>query len=61
MDTSSCSSPSSSDNEGQPSDIENEKPQHLSHIVSSANKRARADATSTESLSPPRTSVTNSN
>ncbi|CAF3088628.1 unnamed protein product [Rotaria socialis] len=61
MDTSSCSSPSSSDNEDQTSDIENEKPQYLSHIISSANKRARADATSTESLSPPRTSVTNSN
>ncbi|CAF2641633.1 unnamed protein product [Rotaria sp. Silwood2] len=57
-DTSSCSSPSSaSENEGRTSDIENEEPEP--QFISSANKRARADATSTESLSPPRNSVTN--
>lgn len=57
-DSSSCSSPSSSsENEGPNSDIENEEPQPP--LVPSSNKRARADATSTESLSPPRTSITN--
>lgn len=58
-ETSSCSSPSSSDDEGQLSDVENEEPQTQS--TSSANKRTRADATSTESLSPPRDTVTNTN
>ena len=59
-DSSSCSSPSSSsENEDQTSDIENEDPQP-SLPTSSANKRARADATSTESLSPPRDSTANS-
>lgn len=53
-DSSSCSSPASaSENEGVPSDAENEDPNRVH--VPSANKRARADATSTESLSPPRT------
>jgi hypothetical protein len=57
-DSSSCSSPSSaSENEDQTSDIENEDPQPQS--ILSVNKRARADATSTESLSPPRDSATN--
>lgn len=59
MDSSSCSSPSSSDNDDPKSDIENEEPQL--QAIPSTNKRARADATSTESLSPPRASVTNSN
>ena len=54
----SCSSPSStSENEDPVSDVENEDPQPQS--ISTAIKRARADATSTESLSPPRNSVTN--
>jgi hypothetical protein len=58
-DSSSCSSPSSaSENEDQNSDIENQDPQHQPTL--SVNKRARADATSTESLSPPRDSATNS-
>jgi hypothetical protein len=58
-DSSSCSSPSSgSENENRTSDVENEDPQPQS--ISSVNKRAHADATSTESLSPPRDSVTNS-
>ncbi|CAF0826475.1 unnamed protein product [Adineta steineri] len=55
--SSSCSSPSSeSEHEEATSDIENENPQPPS--ISSVNKRARADATSTESLSPPRSSIT---
>lgn len=60
-DSSSCSSPSSSsENEDQPSDIENEDPlPQTLPPVSSINKRARADATSTESLSPPRESEVN--
>ena len=59
-DSSSCSSPSSSsENEDQASDIENEDPlPQTLPPVSSVNKRARADATSTESLSPPRESET---
>jgi hypothetical protein len=57
-DSSSCSSPSStSENEDPTSDVENENPQPQS--ISSINKRVHADATSTESLSPPRDSVTN--
>ncbi len=57
-DSSSCSSPSSaSENEDQTSDVENEDPQTQS--ISSINKRTHADATSTESLSPPRDSDTN--
>lgn len=59
-DSSSCSSPSSSSgNEDQPSDVENEDPLPTSLPISSANKRARADATSTESLSPQRESEMN--
>jgi hypothetical protein len=56
-DSSSCSSTSlASENEDPSSDVENENPQPQS--ISSINKRAHADATSTESLSPPRDSVT---
>ncbi|CAF1502186.1 unnamed protein product [Adineta steineri] len=56
-DSSSCSSPSSeSKNEEVTLDIENENPQPQS--ISSIDKRARADARSTESLSPPHSSIT---
>ena len=58
-ESSSCSSPSSgSDDDSSASDIENEDPQPSS--MSMANKRTHADATSTESLSPPRESLNNS-
>ena len=57
-ESSSCSSPSSgSEDEAAASDVENEDPQPIT--IPSTNKRARADATSTESLSPPRTSNNN--